>query len=53
MPDGPKRAPGRYEVPVSNGAPMNAMSKLSASDAKQGKYGIRPKVDMPEKTESA
>jgi len=53
MPEGPKRAPGRYDVPVSKGAPRKAMSNLSASEARQGKYGRRPKVEMPEKTESA
>ncbi len=70
MPLGPKRAPGRYEVPVSNGAPgkwsisacgvlksigvpMKAISYFSSSLARQGQYGRRPKVEMPEKTESA
>ena len=33
--------------------PMKAMSKLSSLLARQGKYGRRPKVEMPEKTESA
>lgn len=70
MPLGPKRAPGRYDVPVSKGAPgcmvnsgwwvlarmnvpMKAMSYFSSSLARQGQYGRRPKVEMPEKTESA
>ena len=53
MPVGPNRAPGRYDVPVSKGAPMKAMSNFSALLARQGKYGRRPKVLMPEKTESA
>jgi hypothetical protein len=33
--------------------PMKAISKLSSLLARQGKYGRRPKVEMPEKTESA
>ena len=73
MPLGPKRAPGRYEVPVSKGAPgclgqclrdgegrgcegwipRKAMSYFSLSSARQGQYGRRPKVEMPEKTASA
>lgn len=70
MPFGPKRAPGRYEVPVSKGAPAmtmvsftcdpqnfsvprKAISYFSSSLARQGQYGKRPKVDIPEKTESA
>lgn len=32
---------------------MNAMSYFSTSLARHGKYGKRPKVEMPEKTESA
>ncbi len=38
---------GRVDVP------MNAMSYFTSSDARQGKYGRRPNVEMPEKTESA
>jgi hypothetical protein len=34
-------------------SPMKAMSKVSSSLARQGKYGRRPKVEIPEKTESA
>ena len=33
--------------------PMKAMSNASSLLARQGKYGRRPKVEMPEKTESA
>lgn len=33
--------------------PMNAMSYFTSSDARQGKYGRRPKVEIPENTESA
>jgi len=33
--------------------PMNAMSYFSSWLARQGKYGRRPKVEIPEKTESA
>lgn len=32
---------------------MKAMSYFTSSDARHGKYGRRPKVEMPEKTESA
>ena len=32
---------------------MKAMSYFSASLARHGKYGRRPKVEIPEKTESA
>lgn len=35
MPLGPKRAPGRYEVPVSNGAP---------------KFGVSPGLCAPQET---
>ena len=38
---------------MSKGAPMKAMSYLTSSVAKQGEYWMRPKVLMPEKTESA
>lgn len=34
-------------------SPMKAMSYFCSLLAKQGKYGSRPKVEMPEKTESA
>ena len=40
-------------MPVSKGAPRKAMSNFSASEPRQGKKGKRPKVEMPEKTESA
>jgi hypothetical protein len=72
MPLGPKRAPGRYEVPVSNGAPVDVLDPTSTSTAsksltaipmnamsyftsleRQGWYFRRPKVEMPEKIESA
>lgn len=72
MPEGPNRAPGRYEVPVSNGAPvcpvrsatqgrkrvtdnrpMKAISYFTSDRDRHGWYGSRPKVEMPEKTESA
>jgi hypothetical protein len=33
--------------------PRKAISNFSLSLAKHGKYGRRPKVEMPEKTESA
>jgi hypothetical protein len=33
--------------------PKNAMSYFSLSLARHGKYGRRPKVEMPENTESA
>ena len=32
---------------------MKAMSYFTSSLARQGWYGMRPKVEMPEKTESA
>ncbi len=32
---------------------MNAISNFSSSLARHGQYGKRPKVEMPEKTESA
>jgi hypothetical protein len=38
---------------VSNGAPIKAMSYLLSWLERQGEYAIRPKVEMPEKTESA
>ena len=31
MPEGPKRAPGRYEVPVSKGAPIEECEHWAAS----------------------
>lgn len=44
-----------HTLEASEGAniPMNAMSYFTSSDARQGKYGSRPKVEIPEKTESA
>jgi hypothetical protein len=33
--------------------PRNAISYFSASLDRHGKYGRRPKVEIPEKTESA
>ena len=33
--------------------PRKAISYFSSSLARQGQYGRRPKVEMPEKTESA
>ena len=33
--------------------PIKAMSYLASSDARHGKYGRRPKVEIPENTESA
>lgn len=33
--------------------PRNAISNFSSSLARHGKYGSRPKVEIPEKTESA
>lgn len=32
---------------------MNAISYFTSSDARQGKYGRRPNVEIPENTESA
>jgi len=32
---------------------MKAISYFTSSDARQGKYGRRPNVEIPEKTESA
>jgi hypothetical protein len=40
--------------PVSDHSiPRKAISYFSSSLTRQGKYGRRPKVEMPEKTESA
>jgi hypothetical protein len=33
--------------------PINAISYLTSSLARQGKYGRRPNVEIPENTESA
>ena len=38
---------------MSKGAPIKAMSYFTESVARQGEYWMRPKVEMPEKTESA
>lgn len=38
---------------MSKGAPMKAISYFTSSLARHGWYGRRPKVEMPEKTESA
>ena len=43
MPAGPKRAPGRIEVAVSNGTPTIAASTPSADST----YGARANVRMP------
>ena len=57
MPLGPKRAPGRYEVEVSYGAPRIAMSKGKLADDAVGErhrcQGKCANVVIPLKTELA
>jgi hypothetical protein len=40
-------------VYIFEDVPIKAMSYLTSSDARHGKYGRRPKVEIPENTESA
>lgn len=35
MPDGPNRAPGRYDVPVSNGAPVEGVNSSEGSEPEE------------------
>jgi hypothetical protein len=57
MPLGPKRAPGRYEVEVSYGAPRMAMSNSDFPEGAVGErhfcHGKLANVVIPLNTESA
>jgi hypothetical protein len=44
---------GTVRIKGSRDAPIKAMSYFTSSDAKHGKYGRRPNVEIPENTESA